>query len=344
MLRLRHHEFWNTHLFHLPIYLYWLYLSIKARSLFFFSAANPGIENGGLMGESKYRILKKIDDRFVPPTIYFQGPLPGEQMIDRLMETGINFPFVVKPDIGQGGWMIGKIEDREDLNKFLNNIRMPFIVQEFVDEPMEFGLLYYRFPDSAKGVISSLSMKELLSVEGDGHHTIFQLLGKIPRGKKQLQRLLTDRRMNLARIPSKGEKVQLSFVGNHSYGTTFRNANALIDSKLTEVFDRLCATIEGFYFGRFDIRCKSLDDVREGRFRILELNGVGSEPLHIFDPDEKLLRAWKSSFSHWKTIYEIAMVNNRKLSSFMKLSQAWETYKNVVRIQRIHQTNLTIGN
>jgi hypothetical protein len=296
------------------------------------------------MGESKYGILKKIDPRFVPATVFFQRPLPVDEMITLLKDRGIRFPFVVKPDIGQGGWMIEKIEDREDLKKFLSHIRMQFIVQEFVDEPMEFGLLYYRYPDSPGGVISSLSIKELLSVDGDGQQTIFELLRKIPRGKKQLQRLLATRRIDLERVPAKGEKVQLSFIGNHSYGTTFRNANALINERLTKLFDKLCSAIDGFYFGRFDIRTKSFDDLLAGNFSILELNGVGSEPLHIFDPQEKLFQAWKSSFFHWKKIYEIAMINKRRLPAFMKMSQAWETYKNLMRIQRIHQTDFTIGN
>jgi hypothetical protein len=344
MVKLRHHEFWNTHIFHLPVYLYWLYLSLKARSFFFFSAANPGIENGGLIGESKFRILSKIDKAFIPRMLYYPKAPDIGVAVNDLIAARIEYPFVAKPDIGQGGWMVEKIEDEHDLKRFLHKIKMPFIIQEFVDKPIELGVLYYRHPESRKGVITSVAAKELLTVTGDGKRTILELLRQIPRARKQTQRLIKAQRLDLGRVPAKEEIVQLSFVGNHSYGTTFRNWNHIIDSTLTESFDRLCRNIDGFYFGRFDLRCNSIDDLKNGNFTILELNGVGSEPLHVFDPGEKILDAWKSSFFHWKKIFEISMKNRAKVRSFMNLAQAWETYKNVLRIQRIHQTNLTIGN
>src|SRR5688500_11378317 len=110
-IKVKHFEFWNTHVFHFPIYLYWLYLSIKARSLFFFSAANPGIETGGLMGESKYSILKKIDPRYVPSTVFYASVPSVEKVLADILLHHISFPFVVKPDIGQGGWLISMIHD-----------------------------------------------------------------------------------------------------------------------------------------------------------------------------------------------------------------------------------------
>jgi hypothetical protein len=55
MTRLTQWEYWPFEVIYLPIFVYWLWLSVKARSLFFFSAANPSIENGGMLGESKLR-------------------------------------------------------------------------------------------------------------------------------------------------------------------------------------------------------------------------------------------------------------------------------------------------
>ncbi len=46
----------------IPTYFYWIYYAICARSLFFFSAANPAIETGGLFGESKEAIFDQIPE------------------------------------------------------------------------------------------------------------------------------------------------------------------------------------------------------------------------------------------------------------------------------------------
>lgn len=341
--KIKHFEFWNTHIFHAPIYLYWLYLSLKARSLFFFSAANPSIETGGLIGESKYKILQKIQPDLIPRTLFYEN-VPGVvQVMHDMTHSGLNFPVVVKPDVGQGGWLIDLIRNPTELENFLLRIKMPFMIQEYVDEPIEAGILYYRFPGQRTGTISSFALKELLTVTGNGKQTVRELMRQNPRADTQLKRLERSKQIVLSRIPEKGEVVALSFVGNHSYGTTFRNANHLIDEKLTKTFDDLCMKIDGFYFGRFDIRCKTVDALKEGDFKILELNGVGSEPLHIFDPNETLFNAYKAAFAHWRIIYEISNHNRKKLT-YMRFADAFKAYQYVIRIQRLHNSNITIGN
>jgi hypothetical protein len=341
---IRHFEFWNTHIFHLPIYLYWLYLSCKARSLFFFSAANPGIETGGMMGESKYAILKKIAPQLLPQTLFYPSVPLKDKVMDDLAAAKMAFPIIAKPDIGQGGWLIEMVRDQHELQQFLLKIKMPFMVQEYVTDPLEFGLLYYRLPGSAKGKISSLASKEFLSVTGNGHSTILGLLQLHPRVTARIKNTMAENKIDVARVPGRNEKVILSYKGNHSCGTMFQNANQLVDDQLTQVFDNLCASIPGFYFGRFDLRCKSIADLKAGKFKILELNGAGSEPLHIFDPSEKLWNAYASAFEHWKAIYAISKLNRSAGMKCMRLAEAWRIYKEVRRIQQVHNRNFAIGN
>jgi hypothetical protein len=344
MWRVKHHEFWNTHIFHLPIYLYWLFLSLKAKSFFFFSAANPSIETGGLLGESKYKILQKINPAFLPLTLYFEEVRDIARALATIHEAHISFPFIVKPDVGQGGWLIDLIHTETEFRNFVAKIKMPFIVQEYVDEPLELGVLYYRYPGSGRGTISSLSIKEMLTVTGDGRNSIRTLMRGDRRAMTQLLRLQQNNKVDLDSIPVRGEIVKLSFIANHSYGTMFKNSNHLITPELTSCFDNLCNSIDGFYFGRFDIRCKSMEALIAGDFKILELNGVGSEPLHIFDPAENIFSAYKEAFKHWRVIYEIGMLNRKSRTNFMNVSQAWEAYRNMLRLQRIHATRMTIGN
>lgn len=345
MLGIRHHEFWNTHLFHFPIYCYWLWLSLKARSPFFFSAANPAIENGGLIGESKYKILQRIDPQWVPKTLFYETAPSANQVKADLDANDIEFPFVVKPDVGQGGWMIDRVYDKEELENFLAVIKMPFMIQEFVDQPVELGVLYYRYPGEQHGRITSIARKELLTVVGDGSRAIRELLMAHPRARnghvKKLLRL--NRRMAMDRVPDLSEKVELSFIGNHSYGTTFVNAAELITPELQELFDHICSPIKGFYFGRFDLRSQSVEDFRVGRFKVLELNGVGSEPLHIFDPRESAWKAYAASFRHWDIIYRISR-RNRNTCRYLRWREALQTLRQVFRMQRLHGSTMVIGN
>ena len=45
-IRLTSWEYWPFGIVQAPIFIYWLWLSIKARTPFFFSASNPGIQIG----------------------------------------------------------------------------------------------------------------------------------------------------------------------------------------------------------------------------------------------------------------------------------------------------------
>lgn len=61
----------------------------------------------------------------------------------------------------------------------------------------------------------------------------------------------------------------------------------------------------GFYFGRFDLRSASVDDLRAGRFTIIELNGVTSEPTHIYDPGCSVLAAYRTLAASWSLAFAI---------------------------------------
>ncbi len=53
-------EFWPMWATYLPLVPYLVFLAIKHRSLTLFTAANPGIPSGGLVGESKSQILRHL--------------------------------------------------------------------------------------------------------------------------------------------------------------------------------------------------------------------------------------------------------------------------------------------
>ncbi len=316
---------------YLPIFVYWLWLSLKARSFFFFSASNPGIETGGMLGESKSDILEKIDDAYKPKTLFFQ---PDTSLPDLQMQLAIHtldFPIIAKPDVGERGWMVEKIDSEAQLASYLQKIRIPFIVQEYVDFSIELGVFYYRFPSQTHGTISSIVVKEFLSIEGDGVHTVGEQVAANPRARLQYQTLAARYASIWEEVWPVGKKQVLVFIGNHCKGTKFLNGNHLITHQLTQVFDRMSRTIDGFYFGRFDLRCRSLDELYVGEgIRVVELNGAGAEPGHIYDPTVSVWEAYRAIFHHWNVCYAISRENHQKGVPYLTFKEAhtiWKTTK-----------------
>ena len=65
-IKLSHWEYWPWYIVYIPIFIYWLWCGVKARAIFYISAANPGFEYGGIVGASKKAILDKFPAELVP--------------------------------------------------------------------------------------------------------------------------------------------------------------------------------------------------------------------------------------------------------------------------------------
>ncbi len=329
--RLTQWEYWPFAVVYLPIFLYWLWLSLKARSLFFFSAANPSIENGGMLGESKFRILEKIDNQFKPQTLYVAETVPFDRLLVMIHEKGIGFPLIAKPDVGERGWQVEKLQDEAELQAYHTATKVPFLVQEYVDYPLELGLFYYRFPHQPKGHISSVAIKEFLTLRGDGQSTINELILASDRARLQYQVLHQRYGHRFGEVLPLGQESTLVPIGNHCRGTKFLNGNHLINGALLEVFDRISETIGGFYYGRYDLRCRSVGELYQGKgIKILELNGAGAEPAHIYDPTFSRLEAYRVLFRHWQILYRISLANYQNGAAYLGF---WEGLRAFWRIK-----------
>ena len=327
-IRLRSWEYWPFSLVYLPIFGYWLWLSIKARSLFFFSASNPSIETGGLLGESKIDILDRIDDEFTPKTLFVPASAHIDTIFEQVDNKGFTYPLIAKPDVGERGWRVEKLGRWEDLVNYIQSKPADFLIQEYVDEPLELGVFYYRMPGQERGVVSSIVQKEFLTIRGNGRNCIEELISQNERAILQLPALRKTYGHRFHEIPAVGETITLVHIGNHSKGTKFLNANHLITPQLVDVFDRISAGIDGFYFGRYDLRCRSVADLYAGRhIKIMELNGAGAEPAHIYQPGFSLREAYQVLFHHWRVLYEISRENHRRGVAYMTLREAINIWK-----------------
>lgn len=314
-IRLFNWEYWNMYFIYAPVFFYYLYLSLKARSFFFFTAANPSIITGGLVGESKIEIIKDTPAHLQPKTVFVAGNTPFVQVCADIAKCGIVYPLIVKPDVGQRGLLVAKIPNEKSLQTYhTQNGYIDLLVQDFVALPLELSVLHYRFPNQTSGKISSLTIKEFLSVTGNGSSTLQQLIDKNPRAILQKERLAALYNNEWQQIVPQGVTLVLEPIGNHSRGTKFINGNPFIDKQLTQVFDQISHSLTDIYFCRYDMKCTSLEDLKLGKnIQIMEINGVGAEPAHIYQPGYPLLKAFADLLAQWKIIYQISVYNNQHL-------------------------------
>lgn len=326
-IKLTSWEYWPFGVVQFPLFFYWLWLSAKARSLFFFSASNPGIYTGGMLGESKYDVLSLVPYEVKPITIRIHLPATRENVLEQMRQAQLGLPLVFKPDLGERGWMVRIIRTPADIDRYLHDIRIDFIAQQLVSLPLEFGVFYVRFPNEETGYVNSITAKEFLYVTGDGASTLQELILAKNRAKLQWKVLKTQYHDQLGKVLPKGQKLELVPIGNHALGTTFLNGNHLITEKLNASFDRISKQVPGFYFGRYDLRCASLDDLENGHVKILELNGCGAEPAHIYHPGASLAQALRVMFRHWQDLYRISRQNHLRGVPYISLREGLRIYK-----------------
>lgn len=283
---------------------------------------------GGMFGESKYEVLLKLPPAVVPKTVVVRQPTTLNDVLNLLQQERFSLPVIFKPDLGERGFMVKKIRNENDIVDYLARMKNDFLIQEMVDLPYEFGVFYRRFPDSEKGEVTSIVMKEMLYVVGDGISTLRDLILANDRAKLQWEKLRETYASRLMNVVAANEKLEIVSIGNHCLGTKFLNGNHLITPQLSHSFDCISKQIEGFYFGRYDLRCESLDDLAKGRILVMELNGCGAEPAHIYDPDFSLWRALLVLIEHWNSIFKIARQNKSRGFRFLPLREAVFHFRN----------------
>ncbi|MEJ0054255.1 MAG: hypothetical protein WDN75_00545 [Bacteroidota bacterium] len=112
-IKVRSWEYWPFGILQAPIFPYWIWLSLKTRSLVYFSASNPGILMGGMFGESKFEVLELVPAAYKPKTILIKVPASASEVARQLDENGLVFPLIFKPDLGERGWMVRKLKTRK---------------------------------------------------------------------------------------------------------------------------------------------------------------------------------------------------------------------------------------
>jgi len=326
--RLTHWETWDWRLKYLLIAPAWLWLCLRARSFWFFTASNPTLTFGGFEGESKSEMYAQLPPGSYPKSIFITPGTALEEVIVQLKESGIEFPLAVKPDVGKMGLMFRRITSAEELRDYHERMRARYIAQEFVSYPLEVSVFYYRMPDAITGNITGFIYKDFLEVTGDGHSTLWQLITRCQRAQFRLKELRAKHREKLHSVIASGERFCLSPALNLSRGGKLVSLEHKKDERLLKVFDDISHHTGAFYYGRYDVRCRSIEALKEGKdFLILEYNGSGAEPHHVYGNGYSLWEACSILVRHWNLLFKIATINSRKGIAYWSFARGWKFLK-----------------
>lgn len=321
------HEYWPWPLIYLPVFPVALWHALRTGHGAFFTNVNPGIDMGGFFGERKSDIFSQLPGWAYPTTILVEPNTPFQAVEARMREVQLTTPVIMKPDVGERGTGVTVAHTMQELLALLNASQQPQLVQALVPWPAEFGLMFVKDPRSQRTTLLSITAKTFLSVTGDGRSTVEELLKRTWRGAKQVERLRTDRKELLASILDAGEHRVVEPIGNHCRGTVFRDGRHLKTAELERAVHKVLVHAEGIHYGRLDVRAPSDEALRQGRFVVLELNGVTSEPGHIYDPSFNIIQCWRELLRHVAHVPPLSDALRAKGQRPVALRALWQRYR-----------------
>jgi hypothetical protein len=307
-LRLRRWEFWPAWIVYVPVVLLVLPRALRARSLTVFTAANPGMPAGGFIGESKTDILRALASGGAPVAPFTDLAAASEASVRlrraRAFVAEHGLPVVLKPDTGQRGAGVRILRSEAAVRSAVLELHADAILQAYVGG-LEFGVFYARRPGERVGHVVSVTAKHLPVVTGDGVRTLDRLIEDDPRAVAMaaLYRSLNTARLD--EVPAAGQQVTLSELGSHCRGAIFLDGARLLTPALEAAVERAARAMPGFCFGRFDVKADDAHALSEGRFSILELNGVTSEPTHVYDPSCSFAEGVRALARSWRLAFDI---------------------------------------
>lgn len=302
-------EFWPIWVFYVPVVAYIIYLVMRFRGLTFLSV-NPGMPMSGLIGERKAQSLLQLKGSpFVARFELLETIAPITQRVEqaKAIMTRLNttYPVVLKPDFGQRGTNVAVIRSDQELHDYLQATPTSVLVQEYIGGE-EFGIFYVRYPIEKRSHIFSITEKTFPVVVGDGHSNLEKLLMDNPRTHYMAEFLLDLHADKLDNVLERGESFKVVEIGSHCRGSVFLDGNQYITPELEKTIEEISQQVEGFNFGRYDIRVEDTKLLSQGKgIKVLEVNGVTSESTNIYDPSNSVFDAYKVLFCQWRAAFEI---------------------------------------
>lgn len=309
-----------TWLICVPLTLQWLSLALRYRSATLPSVANPEITAGGLVGEGKLEYFHAMGSVAQAATakhyaIHNNIAYSIAELQQQMISANLTFPVIAKPDLGLCGYGVRLVANTQELSDYLHAFPIDevVIIQEYLSDEGEAGIFYARHPNEAHGQIIGLTLRHYPQVVGDGQLNVGELIQQNPRAQRLLRTQKHQCNYPIADIPTQGQVVRLATIGSTRVGGLYRDGSQLISPALTVAIDAIARDMPHFYFGRFDVRFSTLEELSNGlHFKIMEINGAGSEAIQAWDPDTSLFQAFRIIFAKQRLLFAIAAANRAK--------------------------------
>lgn len=317
---LRASEFWPDRLWHLPALLQGAFLGLYKGNINWFVRANPAIVWGGMFDAPKSDLLNRLKAENQPKShfIPFHSAVPA-------LPQNFSFPVILKPDTGERGRLVSKINDEEAWLAYWHKAPAGnYMVQEFVHFGFEFGVFVIR-EASGDFRIHSLTWKLPLGVVGDGVSRLGELLEQHPRAQRFRSFWPEIDAATSRKVLAVGEWFPLHFSGNHSRGATFLDARAYISPAMEAAFNALLSGLDGFHYGRLDVMVERPELLCEAaKIKVLEINGANSEPAHVYDPASSWWKGLREHLRFQRMMWVVACRNQDKGAQGVSLRQTWQ--------------------
>ena len=339
------YEFMPSGFFYAPVVVQSVLLGLRHGDVCLPLIANPSIKLSGMVGESKTDILNlagPVAKQWIEPFITLTKnqetvSIQLEEALQAMDSAELSFPIVAKPDLGCRGVGVKLLKSKAQLHDYIQDFPLfaRFLLQRKAPYQAEAGVFYVRYPGQEQGEIISITLKYTPSVVGDGTHSLRQLIERCPRAGQLTHLYFPRHAQKLDWIPAEGEEYPLAFAGSHSRGSIFRNGNQYITQALTRKLDEILKDVDGYYYGRLDIKFADIESFMAGEnFSILEMNGASSEATHIWDRNTKLSEIFSTLLKQYRILFEIGALQKKrgfKSPTIRTLLKAWREEKALIQ-------------
>ena len=119
--RITNWESWPFKLLYAPMAPVSIWYMLKSGSVWFFTPSNPKITFGGMDGEPKKEMYDLLPKHLYPATFNVLPQQNFETVKKDLEESGIKYPFIVKPEVGCQGILLTLIKRTTGMRYFIRD-------------------------------------------------------------------------------------------------------------------------------------------------------------------------------------------------------------------------------
>ncbi len=336
-------------------YQYYPIMAIYRRMIRSINGLNPGMSGlSGLFEISKTEIATHLSPTYCPKTVTIESRQAPSTLIEVVEQSGLDVEsgVICKPDMGERSFGVKIVRSREELVEYARGIKRRFLVQELIKEPKEFTLSFFRLapdcpertpassttepPEAAIFEVRTLAERVLPTVVGNGTSTVAELIGLGDFSERQQKNMISMlSSQELEKVPLPGEVEEIGRIGSVDYGIELkiRELSPQQRSQLNKMVARILTNQQGelydVWFGRFDLRANSFEELLEGRSKVIELNGAMAGPQEGLVKGLDIRERYRVFKAQYIRMGELALCNiaagrGRKNSRILFF---WETYK-----------------